>query len=252
MRPTTEGEASSLQLWLSGASNKFLLPVTNTLIAKEPIKRKTHLIYGRHIIRASLSANSTVLKVFLSVTLSKWMTGCLFLYLRVNTIRGECIIGLQDLSFVLGFSVPPFNTSTHVVSMNPSFKQVILLEKTPLILRHAAGVTFQWICLVLSDQWIQMFTGETEDWRQHYICSLLICYWICGTIITGGLFIEWSPVADEGGINIDQWHDSVQSDSLHSLHWSNQSDVFPAFCLLKLPAGQTAQCGSPGPESVQS
>lgn len=91
------------------------------------------------------------------------MTGCLFLYFRVNTIRGECIIGLQDLSFVLGLSVPPLNTSTHVVSMNPSFKQVILLEKTPLILRHAAGVTFQSICLVLSDQWIQMFTGETED-----------------------------------------------------------------------------------------
>lgn len=189
MRRTTEGEASSLQLWLSGASNKFLLPVTNTFVAEELGNRKTHFIYRRHVIRVSLSANSTVLKEFLSVTLSKYMTGCLFLYLRVNTIRGECIIGLQGLSFVLGLSVPPLNTSTHVVSMNPPFKQVILLEETPLILCHAAGVTFQWICLFLSDQWIQMFTEETEDWRQQYISSLLICCWICGTIITAGLFL---------------------------------------------------------------
>ena len=48
---------------------------------------------------------------------------------------------------MLGLSVQPLNTSTHPVSINPSFKQVILLKKTPLILCHAAGFTFLWISL---------------------------------------------------------------------------------------------------------
>lgn len=81
----------------------------------------------------------------------------------------------------------------HPVSMNPSFKQVILLKKTPLTLRHAAGFTFQWIPLN-EDSVIYLFVWlisglkcsrkRAEDWSQQNVSSLSVCYWIRGTLIT--------------------------------------------------------------------